>query len=301
MYPLRRLSKNMDCDFLIERKLKNGSGDLHRRAADSQVVLNRLLQSYRSVFPHYTDHSILHSLDLLYYSNMLIGPEQIENINVDECYVLVMACLLHDVGMGVRENDFRDFMAEIEGPDFLKSKAVMEFPEIIRDYHHELAGKFIIKYKDLFDIPSDEHLFAIVQASRGHRKTDLYDEKEYPDIRLENGNIIHTAYIAALIRLSDELDVASDRNPEIIYDINKIENAYSRICFEIARLIKRVEFSGTDIILHETEVPDFFAPYIQEMFEKVKNNLDYCRKLCEDRTPFRIRQNNVLMKKVQKV
>ena len=299
MYPLRRESKDMDCDFLIERKLKKEGEDLHRRTADSQVVLNRLLQSYRSVFPHYTDHSILHSLDLLYYSNLLIGPEQIESLSVDECYVLVMACLLHDVGMGVRENDFRDFMAELEGPDFLKSRAVMEFPEIIREYHHELAGKFIIKYKDLFDIPSDEHLFAIVQASRGHRKTDLYDEKEYPDIKLENGNVIHTAYIAALIRLSDELDVASDRNPEIIYDINKIENAYSRICFEIARLIKSVVFADTDIILHETEVPDVFAPYVQEMYEKVRSNLIYCRKLCEDRTPFRIRQNNVILKPLE--
>lgn len=288
----------MDCDFLIERKLKKENEQLHRRAADSQVVLNRLLQSYRSVFPYYTDHSILHSLDLLYYSNLLIGPDQIDMLNTDECYVLMMACLLHDVGMGVRENDFRTFMAELEGPDFLKSKSVMDFPEIIRDYHHELAGKFIIKYRDLFDIPSEEHLFAIVQASRGHRKTDLYDEKEYPDLKLENGNIIHTAYIAALIRLSDELDVASDRNPEIIYDINRIENAYSRICFEIARIIKSVEFADTDIILHQTEVPDFLNPYIQEMFGKVGNNLDYCRKLCEARTPFRIRQNKVILKPI---
>ena len=288
----------MDCDFLIERKLKKENEQLHRRAADSQVVLNRLLQSYRSVFPYYTDHSILHSLDLLYYSNLLIGPDQIDMLNTDECYVLMMACLLHDVGMGVRENDFRTFMAELEGPDFLKSKSVMDFPEIIRDYHHELAGKFIIKYRDLFDIPSEEHLFAIVQASRGHRKTDLYDEKEYPDIKLENGNIIHTAYIAALIRLSDELDVASDRNPEIIYDINRIENAYSRICFEIARIIKSVEFADTDIILYQTEVPDFLNPYIQEMFGKVGNNLDYCRKLCEARTPFRIRQNKVILKPI---
>jgi hypothetical protein len=287
----------MASDYLIEKKLKNEAPGLHRMAADTQAVLTQTLQSYRAVFPDYTDHSILHSLDVLNYCNHLIGEDQIDKVNADECYVLMMACFLHDIGMGVKEKDFFEFMEELEGPDFAKKLKLSEIPVVTRDHHHELSGLYIRKYAAIFDIPSEDHLFAIIQTSRGHRKTDLYDEKEYPDIELPNGNVIRTAYLAALIRLSDEIDVASDRNPEILYDINNVHDAYSRLCFEMHRIIKEVEISEDAVVLYTTDVPDVFMDFFNETVDKIEQTLGYCEAVVRTRTPFELHQKHVVCRK----
>ena len=71
----------MASDYLIEKKLKNEAPGLHRMATDTQAVLTQTLQSYRAVFPDYTDHTILHSLDVLNYCNHFIGEDQIDRLN----------------------------------------------------------------------------------------------------------------------------------------------------------------------------------------------------------------------------
>lgn len=283
----------MASDYLIEKKLKNEAPGLHRMATDTQAVLTQTLQSYRAVFPDYTDHTILHSLDVLNYCNHFIGEDQIDRLNPDECYVLMMACFLHDIGMGIKERDFYEFMGQLKGAAFLKDLNIGQIPVITRDYHHELSGLYIKKYAPVFDIPSDDHLFAITQAARGHRKTDLYDEKEYPDIKLPNGNVIHTAYLAALIRLSDEVDVASDRNPEILYDINNVHDAYSKLCFEMHRIIKEVEISEDCVVLYTADVPELFMHFFKETVDKIEQTLEYCEEVIRTRSPFELRQKHV--------
>ena len=41
--------------------------------------------------------------------NRLIGEEQIQKLNADELYILLMASYLHDVGMGISEKDYEEF------------------------------------------------------------------------------------------------------------------------------------------------------------------------------------------------
>ncbi|WP_205948352.1 HD domain-containing protein, partial [Pyramidobacter sp. C12-8] len=60
-----------------------------------------MLESFLPRFPDFTDHTILHSMDVLEYCNMLIGEKQIERLSAAECYVLIMSCYLHDIGMGI--------------------------------------------------------------------------------------------------------------------------------------------------------------------------------------------------------
>lgn len=66
-------------------------------------------------------------------------------------------------------------------------------------------------------------VFAVVQTCRGHRKTDLFDEKEYYDLVTPYG-IIRTAFLSALIRLADEIDVGVDRNSELLFDSSKVHD-----------------------------------------------------------------------------
>ena len=90
----------MSTDFLLERKQINEAPELHQRVKDSVFVLQNMLEGFLPRFPDFTDHSILHSMDVLDYSNRLLGAEQIEKLSPGECYVLIMACYLHDIGMG---------------------------------------------------------------------------------------------------------------------------------------------------------------------------------------------------------
>ena len=89
-------SKN---DYLLEKRLAELSPSLHGRVESSIVALIGMLEGFRSRFPTFTDHTILHSLDVLDYSNKIMGP-YVDSLSAIECYVLIMSCYLHDIGMG---------------------------------------------------------------------------------------------------------------------------------------------------------------------------------------------------------
>ena len=112
-----------------------------------------------------------------------------------------------------------------------------------REKFHPCAGLFLKKYAPFFELPSKEHLFSIIQVSRGHRKTDLEDEKEYPKaLKVPNGNTICLPYLSALVRLADEIDVTAQRNSQCIYDINKITGENNLIEF-----IKHDAITGLEV------------------------------------------------------
>ena len=97
-----------ETDYLLERRLKAEAPELLQRATDSITVLKRMLTSYASWFPNFTDHSALHSMDVLEFCNQILG-DQVNKLNGQECYVLLMSCYLHDIGMGIHQKDYEFF------------------------------------------------------------------------------------------------------------------------------------------------------------------------------------------------
>ena len=71
-----------------------------------------MLSRYQCTFPEYTDHSTLHTLEIVDICNALIG-DQIDRLTADDLYVLLMSALFHDVGMGISEKDFYSFYSVI--------------------------------------------------------------------------------------------------------------------------------------------------------------------------------------------
>ena len=281
----------MTYDFLLEQKLKEEAPDLHRRVTDSAVVLQKMLQSFLSWFPDFTDHSILHSMDVLEFSNQLIGP-RIQALNVSECYVLLMACYLHDAGMGISQKDYEAFAKQLDLEAYFQAHPQADTARVIRDFHHEFSGLFIRKYGDLFDIPSPELLFAIVQVSRGHRKTDLYDGKAYPDIRTEQG-VIRTAFLSAVLRLADEIDVGADRNPELLFDTSTLTRQVDIDAFGTHESIRTVEVLEDSIVLHVHPKEPRFLPLVETLAGKIQETLDYCRDVAAKRSDLRLTQRRV--------
>lgn len=279
-------------DYLLETKLRIENKGLHQRTKDSAVVLQKMLESFLPRFPDYTDHTILHSMDVLEYCNLLIGEEQIGRLSAAECYVLIMSCYLHDVGMGINQKNYEELSAKIDFGDYFETHSREDVETIIRDFHNEYSGLFIRKYADLFDIPCEEMVFAIVQVSRGHRKTDLFDETEYHDLMTPYG-IIRTAYLAAVVRLADEIDVGADRNSELLFDTSRAREQDSAKAFATHESILRVDVEQDALVLFTKPKAPEYRELIRILANKVRETLDYCRKVASARSDFRITQTSV--------
>ena len=286
----------MSNDYLCETKLKNENIKLHKLFKESVFCIQNALNKYQNIFPTYTDHTALHSLEVIAFCNELIGKENIDKLNCDEIYVLLMSAYLHDSGMGITLKDFNTFKEKIEFGDYFVSHSKDNIPEIIRNFHHEFSGEYIKKYAPLFEIPSKEYVFAIVQVSRGHRNTDLMDEKEYPsEYKLPNGNTVCLPYLSALIRLADELDIAADRNLQFVYDINKIDNEYSLMEFKKHKAIKKLKIEKDYFYMQVDKSDEKVYDAVKELRKKLEKTMNYCIDVVNKRTQFTITQKQILM------
>lgn len=285
----------MDTNYLCEQKLKRENPHLHKLFGNSVFCVQQMLVKYQNIFPNYTDHTALHSLEVIDFCNHLIG-RNIDQMNADEIYVLLMAAYLHDSGMGITMSDYENFRKRIDFEDYFDTHSQENIPDIIRDFHQEFSGEYIKKYAELFEIPSQEHLFAIVQVSRGHRKTDLWDTEEYPEeFYVPNGNKIHLPYLASLIRLADELDIAADRNLQFMYDVEKIDNEYSRLEFKKHQAIRQLSINEDSLIMIADRSDESVYQSILDLKEKLDHTFQECKKVVRERTPYRITQRDILI------
>lgn len=285
-------------DYAMERRLRALNPELHRRFTDAVFALQYNLSHYKLIFPEYTDHSNLHSMTVIDFCNRLIGS-QIKSLNPDELYVLLMGCYFHDTGMGITLKDYQEFSEQIDFRDYFDTHSHDKLPEIIRSFHNEYSGLFIRKYAELFEIPSEEHLFAVIQIARGHRKTDLLDEKEYPAaLQMPDGNTVCLPYLAALIRLADEIDVAAARNPKLLYDIESLTDEVEIIENKKVRAVRELAVTEDEFILYVDRRDEEILGHIRAMVVKMQKTLDYCRRVALQRCPYVITQQRVRMEEV---
>lgn len=281
-------------DYALERRLRELDKDLHNRFTNTVFALQHILSNYKLIFPDFTDHTELHSLNVIEFCNQLIG-NQIDKLNADEIYCLLMGCYFHDTGMGISHKDFDEFSKKIDFGNYFETHERDNLPEIIRNFHNEFSGLFIRKYAPFFEFPSEEHLFTIVEISRGHRKTDLFDENQYPSsLKLKNSNnTICVKYLSALVRLADEIDVTAARNSHAIYDLSKLTKEIDLIEF-----MKHESVQGLDIL--EKEFVITIKTDDEKMFDalcimvgKMQKTLDYCRSAINQKTNFLITQEKI--------
>jgi anti-anti-sigma factor len=190
-------------------------------------------------------------------------------------YVLLMAALLHDVGMGYSPEEL-----EKRKPPGYEAYIEAHPAESARDYirmnHHDLGAIFVLDNWTDCLIPDEAFAAAIAEVGRGHRKTDLMDRKLYPvDLKL-GGGTVNMAYLAAVIRLADELDVSAARNLMLQYAGFVPENQISAMEFQKHRLLSS-DFSGEKVVIKgETNSTQVYQE-LTVMCGKVQDTLDYCQ------------------------
>ncbi len=286
----------MDCNFLCEKKLAAESPLLHRLFKDSVVVLQNILTSYQSIFPSYTDHSSLHSMQVANFCNNLIA-ENISKMTATECFVLLMACYLHDTGMGIPENEINDYFDSL---GLTPEDSTFEIKECIRKNHNDFSSVFVKKKSNFFDFPNEAIATAIAEVARGHRNVDLFDEENYPS-EIDAGEFgrIRLPYLASLIRLADEIDIAADRIPLLLVDYELV--ALDEKCVrehEKHRAIRHLIINSDNLVMQVHTDDESLFEEICQLRNKVKNTLDYCRRVVEKRTPFVLAQNDILIDRI---
>ena len=286
-------------DFALERRLKNLSPALHQRFSDTVFALQHILSNYKLIFPDFTDHTELHSLNVIEFCNNLIG-EQVNKLNEDEIYCLLLGCYFHDTGMGVSHADFDGFSKQIDFGNYFETHEKDNYPEIIRNFHNEYSGLFIKKYQRFFEFPTPAHLFTVIQISRGHRKTDLKDDNQYPSaLSIPNSkNTICVRYLAALIRLADEIDVTAARNSKVIYDLNKISGEINLIEFLKHEAVRGLDIKENEFVMKIKTDDEKIAKGLNDVASKMQKTLDQCRDVVNNKTSFNITQEKVIVERL---
>ncbi|MBP3804317.1 MAG: hypothetical protein J6I76_10520, partial [Oribacterium sp.] len=125
-----------------------------------------------------------------------------------------------------------------------------------------------------------------------------FDETEYPDIQTSDG-VIRTSYLAAVLRLADEIDVGVDRNPELLFDTSALTKQVDIDAFGLHESIRMVEVTENAIVLHVKPKEPRFEELIEELAGKIQETLDYCRKVVEKRSDLRIAPERVEIMEVE--
>ncbi len=279
-----------------EKKLYELDSKLYESYNKGVSSMEYILDNSRAVNPEFMNDYMEHGREVVAFCDVLVG-DNISKLNSDELYVLLMACHLHDCGLGINEEDYENFCMNLELPDDSRKYREENKLDIINEYHNEFSGQLIKRYALFLEIPSREYVFAIAQASTGHKDRDLFDEDQYPEMmELRNGKTICLPYITALIRMADDLNIASDRCHNMEDEI--IESEAGIDGSEVSRqgIIRHIEVNDSEFVMEVDGTNDDAFRAAVEMSKNLKLTLDECRNIIEKRSPYEISQESVIIK-----
>lgn len=186
-------SGNMEQELLLRKSL---SSDNIQRINSIQSQIKPLLSRTTNINFEFTEHTLDHSLSVENLYGVCFH-EVIEELNEDEKFLLIVATLVHDIGM-VGNSRFKDNH---------------DYAEEIRSGHNYRSGEFISEYRRELGLDTKE-ASAIQKIASSHRVVPLDSIQEAQPYG--QGGEIRIKLLSALIRLADELDILEERAPWLV-------------------------------------------------------------------------------------
>lgn len=272
---------------------------------------------------HFTEHGYNHAVRVLNNIALLItnvSSRRVESkfnskfnlksdlkLSNDEVYLLVLSALFHDIGMQcdlrmypevkiLAENTFN---AVFDSEFNKETDLTVQNMQDLRKNHHILTVAWLLNsYRDKLDTPLgrvvkrfDQRLLADL------RRICQYHSKEKINDCKESGNTpnVRTRYLAALLRLGDELDIEKSRvNVDAIrifsykaesglywhlHDRTNVSISTNKICIKVG-------LSNNDFNAHNA----LFLSYLESLHDKNEpilrvlreNDLNYDFDRCDD-------------------
>jgi len=240
-----------------------------------EIEVTPILQGFITNFPEYTDHSIIHSKTVLGYAEHLLNTE-IEKLNEDEAYILIMAGFLHDIGMCPTT----EMKEQILASSLFKNSGKI-FEDYLRDIHHELSYNYITtKWREL-KIVNETYAEAIGLVGMGHRKVELldFDKYNFEFVVKSGSDFVCLPYLAGILRLADELDITNDRTPELLYNEYFPTNRVSKEEWEKHKANYFVTFNKPSIkITSKCYDKDLYYALLKQ-YNKIDSVIKYVQKI----------------------
>ncbi len=265
----------------LEIKLKELNPNLFGKLNETKEEVELLLIQYIKNFPDYTDHSIHHTEKVFEIVSEVLTNEEIENLNDDEIYILSMASYLHDIGMCIPEKKIKE-IADTE--ELVREREL--HPEIsrekyLRDNHHILSKKFILEEWENLKIPNEKYAEAIALVSEGHRVVDIGNPEIYkPKFTVKSGRkFVCLPYLAAVLRISDELDITNIRTPSLLTKYYMPDNEKSVLEWN-KHISNTLMFISENFVEFEVKCSNHsMLAALEEQFSKIAGVINYCQKV----------------------
>jgi molecular chaperone HtpG len=258
---------------LLKRIEKNST--LTASVVNCENQITQILQLFITNFPEYTDHSIIHSKRVLENATFLLKDE-ISKLNEDEIYVLIMAGYLHDIGM-CPTKDMKNSI--LKSSSFKNSGKCFE--DYLRSIHHDLSYEYILTHWKSLNIVNEIYAEAIALTGRGHRVVDLTDFDQYkPDFAVKSGSdYVCLPYLSGILRLADELDLTSDRIPDLLFNQYFPEDRVSKEEWDKHRANYIINFKKDTIRITSKCFKESLYYALIKQYNKIETMIDEVQKL----------------------
>lgn len=164
----------------IERALEQaGGGFIDKYRLMKTRLLDVEYEHWAAGFPEGNSHGRGHILRVLSYLDLLLGEDPLQHLDAYELFLAMMSVLYHDVGVLRQRKDHADISKA-----FLEGDAQDAY--IINKIDKEIIAAAVVSHSSSKDIAAECSRFSPTELVGGHRA--------------------RPAVVAALVRLSDELD-----------------------------------------------------------------------------------------------
>lgn len=244
------------------------------------------LQKYHLNFPDFTDHSIYHSFSVIKFASKLLSKEDLENLTPEEKYILIMSCIVHDIGMSIPSDSlfnfiskdlFDEFIAEREEKD--EKKILMNF---IRNFHHLISYEFIIQEYEKLHIINKKFAEAIAIVAKNHREVQILAPLTESIFHIRKNGIglkVCLPYLSCILLIADELDIPKTKIPELIKLYYWPKSPVSVKEYQKHLGILQVNFSSPYIEIEGyCDNPKIYYEIIS-LLEKIENKIRDCNKI----------------------
>jgi|GEM_PF-1722217 len=285
-------------DSILFRKLEERS---HKKAELIKDVYEKFkdkIEAINKLFSSFTNHDIDHCKSVIkILEKLVIGEDLLENsswkevrgrwrlylkdayLTEDEMTLLLLAILLHDIGMSPKIDDrLRELLDRAKFGEVEKDK-IDEIKHVVRETHHIRSREFIEKNKDLKDLMRecgfDEYVDALADVVEGHRidPFELFSRFRYKiyDVRVP--------LLAFLLEIADDMDIGSHRVDRFISEdwiwfyLNR-EN----IKHILANMSVKKFYREGDRVEYEVHIKDVeeyrFLELVYKWWDKIENRIN---------------------------
>lgn len=264
---------NVSC----EEALKKRNNSLFNIFKGNTEVVSDLLGG--STPPGYTFHGKEHVAMVEQYVGRLLGEKRIANLSEDELFILLMGALCHDIGMTKYISDGENYKPDRGNHNIASYQMVYDQP-------HNKRGPVEI------NVPSGnpKYFKAIAELCLGHRDhKDKNNQKIHTlsepciiqgcddvnintPIHLSSNDVIHVVFLAAILRLADEIDITNQRAPRDVEMHLKTfitEEAKKHWCSH--QIFDHVEIDSTS---DNNKVTITLVPDLDEIKARIKDPID---------------------------